>query len=171
MKRGKLRRRCLSLFTGLGIVLLATLCFAEEAAAPPGGVPSFPSPGSSEPAKVEAPAAPAAAAAPEPKPDPAGIVTGDRSNVIDAAGNSFMVSEPTDKSDPDYAKKRKEFEEFQAQAGKEPLTLRLADTVGRVRIATNFTWTLATGYLVLFMQAGFALLTCGLVRKKNAADT
>ena len=25
-----------------------------------------------------------------------------------------------------------------------------------------------TGYLVLFMQAGFALLTCGLVRKKNA---
>jgi Amt family ammonium transporter len=37
-----------------------------------------------------------------------------------------------------------------------------------VRIATNFTWTLNTGYLVLFMQAGFALLTCGLVRKKNA---
>jgi Amt family ammonium transporter len=29
-------------------------------------------------------------------------------------------------------------------------------------------WTLNTGYLVLFMQAGFALLTCGLVRKKNA---
>jgi Amt family ammonium transporter len=28
---------------------------------------------------------------------------------------------------------------------------------------------LSTGYLVLFMQAGFALLTCGLVRKKNAA--
>jgi Amt family ammonium transporter len=27
---------------------------------------------------------------------------------------------------------------------------------------------LNTGYLVLFMQAGFALLTCGLVRKKNA---
>src|SRR4030095_14724759 len=54
-------------------------------------------------------------------------------------------------------------------AAKEPLTLRLADSVGRVRIATNFTWTLTTGYLVLFMQAGFALLTCGLVRKKNAA--
>jgi Amt family ammonium transporter len=172
MKRGKLTRRFLSLFTGLGMVLLATLCFAEEAAAPPGGVPSFPSPGFSEPAKVEAPAAttaPAAAAAPEPKPDPGGTVTGDKSNVIDAGGNSFVVSEPTDKSDPDYAKKRKEFEEFQAQAAKEPLTLRLADSVGRVRIATNFTWTLATGYLVLFMQAGFALLTCGLVRKKNAA--
>jgi ammonium transporter, Amt family len=164
MKREKLKRRFVSLFTGLGMVLFATLCFAEEAAAPPGG---------SEPAKAEAPAAtpaaPAAAAAPEPKPDPAGISTGDKSNAIDAGGNSFVVSEPTDKSDPDYAKKKKEFEEYQAQAAKEPLTLKLADSVGRVRIATNFTWTLATGYLVLFMQAGFALLTCGLVRKKNAA--
>ena len=41
-------------------------------------------------------------------------------------------------------------------------------SVGHVRIGTNFAWTLNTGYLVLFMQAGFALLTCGLVRKKNA---
>ncbi len=40
---------------------------------------------------------------------------------------------------------------------------------GTCRIATNFSWTLLTGYLVLFMQAGFALLTCGLVRRKNAA--
>jgi Amt family ammonium transporter len=47
--------------------------------------------------------------------------------------------------------------------------VKLADTVGHVRVATNFAWTLNTGYLVLFMQAGFALLTCGLVRKKNAA--
>jgi Amt family ammonium transporter len=37
-----------------------------------------------------------------------------------------------------------------------------------VRVATNASWTLITGYLVLFMQAGVALLTCGLVRKKNA---
>ena len=47
--------------------------------------------------------------------------------------------------------------------------MKLADSVGHVRIATNAAWTLNTGYLVLFMQAGFALLTCGLVRKKNAA--
>jgi ammonium transporter, Amt family len=45
---------------------------------------------------------------------------------------------------------------------------KLADAVGHLRIATNFAWTLNTAYLVLFMQAGFALLTCGLVRKKNA---
>ena len=47
--------------------------------------------------------------------------------------------------------------------------MKLADSVGHVRIGTNTAWTLNTGYLVLFMQAGFALLTCGLVRKKNAA--
>ena len=47
--------------------------------------------------------------------------------------------------------------------------MKLADGVGHVKVATNTAWTLNTGYLVLFMQAGFALLTCGLVRKKNAA--
>jgi ammonium transporter, Amt family len=166
MKAEKLKRRCLGFFTALGMVLFATLCFAEEAAAPP--------PGGSEPAKVEAPAAtaaaPAAAAAPEPpKPDPAGISTGDKSAVMDAGGNSFVVSEPTDKKDPDFAKKKKDFDEYQAQAAKEPLVTKLADAVGHLRLATNFSWTLLTGYLVLFMQAGFALLTCGLVRKKNAA--
>src|SRR4030095_228707 len=52
---------------------------------------------------------------------------------------------------------------------KEPLAVKLSDAVGHLRIAANTSWTLNTGYLVLFMQAGVALLTCGLVRKKNAA--
>ena len=103
-----------------------------------------------------------------PKTDPAGLATGDKTTVVDGAGNSFVVTAPTDKTSPDYAKNQKDFEEFQAQAAKEPLAMKLADTVGHVRMGTNFAWTLNTGYLVLFMQAGFALLTCGLVRKKNA---
>ena len=152
--------KTLKLFLCLSMVIAGTLMMrpvlAEEAA-PPGGAPQA--------------AAPQAAAAqpPEPKPDPAGISTGDKSTVIDAGGNSFVVSEPTDKAAPDYGKKKKDFDEYQAQAAKEPLAAKLADAVGHVRIATNFSWTLLTGYLVLFMQAGFALLTCGLVRKKNAA--
>ena len=104
-----------------------------------------------------------------PKPDPAGTATGDRNSVVDAAGNPLVVAEPTDKSSPDYVKNKKDFDDYQAQAAKEPLAAKLADGVGHVRVATNFAWTLNTGYLVLFMQAGFALLTCGLVRKKNAA--
>jgi Amt family ammonium transporter len=104
----------------------------------------------------------------DPAPDPAGLTTGDKGAAIDGAGNAFVVPEPTDKAAPDYATKLKEYEEFKALAGKEPLAMKLADTVGHVRIGSNFSWTLMTGYLVLFMQAGFALLTCGLIRKKNA---
>jgi len=104
-----------------------------------------------------------------PKPDPAGTATGDKTTAVDAAGNPFVPVEPTDKTAPDYAANKKAFDDYQAQAAKEPLAVKLADSVGHVRVATNFAWTLNTGYLVLFMQAGFALLTCGLVRKKNAA--
>ncbi len=52
--------------------------------------------------------------------------------------------------------------------------LTLADLVnqaGQNRIAINFVWTLITGYLVMFMQAGFALVETGLCRAKNAAHT
>jgi Amt family ammonium transporter len=104
-----------------------------------------------------------------PRPDSAGTATGDKTSVVDAAGNPFVPAEPTDKTAPDYAQRKNDFDEYQAQAAWEPLATRLADSLGHVRIATNFAWTLNTGYLVLFMQAGFALLTCGLVRKKNAA--
>jgi Amt family ammonium transporter len=104
-----------------------------------------------------------------PKPDPAGTATGDKTTAVDAAGNPFVVPEPLDKTAPDYVQNKKAFDDFQAQAAKEPLAVKLADSVGHVRVATNFAWTLNTGYLVLFMQAGFALLTCGLVQKKNAA--
>ena len=111
----------------------------------------------------------AAQAPADPSPDPSGIATGDKGAAVDAGGNAFVVSEPTDKTDPDFATKKKAFDEYQGQAAKEPLALKLADSVGHVRIATNAAWTLNTGYLVLFMQCGFALLTCGLVRRKNAA--
>src|SRR5262249_59420223 len=35
--------------------------------------------------------------------------------------------------------------------------------------ASNFVWTLVAGFLVMFMQAGFALVETGLLRAKNAA--
>ncbi len=150
-KHRKLRTLLVVAFWTITVIASAP-ALAEEAPKPPAVAPEA-----------------AVPQATEPKPDPAGISTGDKSNAIDAGGNSFVVSEPTDKTDPDYAKKKKDSDEYQAQAAKEPLAVKLADVVGHVRIATNFNWTLVTGYLVLFMQAGFALLTCGLVRKKNAA--
>ncbi len=33
----------------------------------------------------------------------------------------------------------------------------------------NIMWTLITGFLVMFMQAGFALVETGFTQKKNAA--
>ena len=35
----------------------------------------------------------------------------------------------------------------------------------------NFIWTLVTGFLVMFMQAGFAMVESGLCRVKNANHT
>ena len=43
--------------------------------------------------------------------------------------------------------------------------------VGQNKIAINFTWTLITGFLVMFMQAGFAMVESGLCRVKNANHT
>lgn len=47
----------------------------------------------------------------------------------------------------------------------------LANQVGQNKIAINFVWTLITGFLVMFMQLGFALLETGLARAKNANHT
>jgi Amt family ammonium transporter len=52
--------------------------------------------------------------------------------------------------------------------------LTVADVVSQVgqnRIAINFVWTLITGFLVMFMQAGFAAVETGLCRAKNANHT
>src|SRR6184192_1955971 len=38
-------------------------------------------------------------------------------------------------------------------------------------VAINFVWTLVAGFLVMFMQAGFAMVETGFTRAKNAAHT
>ena len=45
---------------------------------------------------------------------------------------------------------------------------QLANETGHLRVAVNFDWLLLTGFLVLFMQVGFAFLVTGLTRAKNA---
>ncbi len=47
----------------------------------------------------------------------------------------------------------------------------IANQIGQNKIAINFVWTLVCGYLVMFMQAGFALVETGLIRVKNANHT
>src|SRR5437667_7106827 len=50
---------------------------------------------------------------------------------------------------------------------KVPIT-QVANQLGHLGISINFTWLLLTGFLVLFMQVGFAFLVTGLTRAKNA---
>ena len=55
---------------------------------------------------------------------------------------------------------------------KKGLTLAdLVNQVGQNKIAINLVWTLITGFLVMFMQAGFAIVETGLIRAKNANHT
>ena len=92
-------------------------------------------------------AAPAAAATPAPTPappDPTGASFGSVSDLT--AFNTFK--NPND-----------------------PTTLELAAAIGHNRVAINIMWTLITGFLVMFMQAGFAMVETGLTRYKNAAHT
>src|SRR3989454_5960623 len=56
------------------------------------------------------------------------------------------------------------------EAGK-PTLVEVADFAGHNRVAINIMWTLITGFLVMFMQAGFALVETGFTRAKNVAHT
>jgi len=57
-----------------------------------------------------------------------------------------------------------------AKAG-EPTMEELANTVGHNKVAINMMWTLLCGFLVMFMQTGFAMVETGLTQAKNAAHT
>jgi Amt family ammonium transporter len=92
--------------------------------------------------KPAAPAAPAAAAAPAPPPKP------------DPSGTATGgIADVTAK-----------------EAGK-PTLIEVAETVGHNKVAINLMWILLTGFLVMFMQAGFALAETGFTRAKNVGHT
>ncbi|HVU00549.1 MAG TPA: ammonium transporter [Polyangiaceae bacterium] len=58
--------------------------------------------------------------------------------------------------------------------GDVPSTLAPTDIYDRVAhnlFSVNMIWTLVTGFLVMFMQAGFAMVEAGMCRAKNAAHT
>ena len=89
----------------------------------------------------------------EVKPDPSGALTGTASDVVGATAGA-----PT-------------ADDMKKLATNEPLAAKLADVVGHNRIAINVVWTLVTGFLVMFMQAGFAMAETGFTRAKNASHT
>jgi Amt family ammonium transporter len=53
----------------------------------------------------------------------------------------------------------------------EPTLNEVAEQVGKNKISINLVWLLMAGFLVFFMQAGFALVETGFTRAKNVAHT
>jgi ammonium transporter, Amt family len=133
--------------TSLLGVLLAVLCAAPMAMAQ---------------TLAAAPATiPAATPAPAPKP----ILDTDLSSIPAPSADARA------KGDPDGSLTGNASDVTVSDAKKGLSIADLANQVGQNKIAINFVWTLITGYLVMFMQLGFALLETGLARAKNANHT
>jgi len=75
------------------------------------------------------------------------------------------------KGDPDGALTGTVADIAVSDAKKGLTTGDLVNQVGQNKIAVNFVWTLVAGFLVMFMQAGFAIVETGLCRAKNANHT
>ena len=118
-------------------------------------------PPAAETSKAQAPAAAPAAAAPAPKlptyftatsPDPKTTLWPDPTG-----GNSGVWATPSGDGKGDVPEK-----------------LTIQDVYDRVihnLYGINYVWALVTGFLVMFMQAGFMFVETGLCRAKNASHT
>lgn len=103
--------------------------------------------------------------APAPKPDPSGATIGSKSDIMD------LFKEEADANlKPDELSQKLD-ERFAAASEKEPLAGKLMDVVGHNKVSINVVWTLICGFLVMFMQAGFAMAETGFTRAKNAGHT
>jgi ammonium transporter, Amt family len=151
MERAKYRTIFASLAGGLWMLLFVGLSLAQEA----------PPPAGAEPAKAEAPAA-APTAAPAPKLPSYFTATNDDPKKPPAwpdptGGNTGVWATPAGDGKGDIPEKLS--------------TQDVYDRVAHNLFSINFVWALVTGFLVMFMQAGFMLVETGLCRAKNSAHT
>jgi Amt family ammonium transporter len=114
-------------------------------------------------AATAAPETPTVATTPAPAPKP--ILDSDLSAI------PAPSAEARAKGDPDGSLTGNASDITVTDSKKGLTIVDLANQVGQNKIAINFVWTLITGYLVMFMQLGFALLESGLARAKNANHT
>lgn len=107
-----------------------------------------------------------AAFADGPTVDPSGTTTGsaeDLGGIGIGGGQGFAVVGSDGAVDADATAKV-----FTDAKANEPFAYNLAGYVNQNRIAINFMWVLIAGYLVMFMQAGFAMVETGFCRAKSA---
>ena len=87
------------------------------------------------------------------QPDRSGLNTGKGSDLIGMAPGTMTQ------------------DQYDTAKTTEPFAVALADNVNQNRLAINWVWTLVAGFLVMFMQAGFALAETGFCRAKSAGHT
>ncbi|MGE3075603.1 MAG: ammonium transporter [Dehalococcoidia bacterium] len=103
----------------------------------------------------------ASAFADGPTVDPSGTKVGDPTDLgcIGPGGElGYACVDADGNPDPLFAQAQKD----------EPFAYQLSAYVNQNRLAINFVWVLVTGYLVMFMQAGFAMVETGFCRAKSA---
>src|SRR5713226_1213496 len=89
----------------------------------------------------------------------------------DLAGAPVPTADDRAKGDPDGSLTGTAGDIAVTDAKKGATIGDLVNQAGQNKIAINFVWTLVTGFLVMFMQAGFAIVETGLCRAKNANHT
>ena len=148
--KGILRKHFSAICVLLVVLGLAAVVFSDDKPA------QRQAPAGGSPASALGPAARSTSVSPATpglKPDPSGTNTGGAADVAGVTANGPTAAD------------------LKNLATNEPLALKLADVIGHNRIALNFMWTLVCGFLVFFMQAGFAMVETGFTRAKNAAHT
>jgi Amt family ammonium transporter len=86
------------------------------------------------------------------------------------AQSQEAASAPTVKGDPNGSQTGT-INDVPAKVSGKPTLEELGNEVGHHHVAINMTWTLLTGYLVMFMAAGFLLVALGFTRSKNSGHT
>ncbi len=134
-------------------ILATESIFAEDAS---------PSPSAAAPA-----ASPTAASAASPAPTP---VAPDSTATANNNGTGIDLTWPAPaKADPKTSLSTGEPTVDDAGKTTAGANSELVKNVAHNKISINVAWTLVTGFLVMFMQAGFALVETGLCRAKSAA--
>lgn len=96
-------------------------------------------------------------------PDPNGTATGNVSDIDTSAGK--VIDSLTTNKDTSVAGVSASVNKLAGAVS------TVANADGHNKISINFVWLLIGGFLVFFMQAGFALVETGLTRAKNVAHT
>ena len=115
----------------------------------------------------------APAAAPESQPPAAAAVAAAPSGVAISEADLKAAVKPTDRAngDPDGSLTGTVNDIAISDPAKGLTLADVLNQIGANRIGVNFAWTLLCGFLIMFMQAGFAVVEAGLCRAKNANHT